>query len=205
MTLPPATLPPGQPDPVWLRRFLLGQRVFLAFVFIASSYTVTVWLAPSLPNQLPFALPTLSLPIAISALFCTFSLILSEARNPRFVVKAGRYVALIPALLTAAILLANINHLPAVPVTYPSESQAVLVAGSGALQAVVAFFALSIVLFLLQFEGVWIKVSADAIVTGLCLLALILISQSLFGTLSVSDVPDDPQYKRLAIQLQHAD
>lgn len=199
MTLPPATLPPGQPDPVWLRRFLLVQRVFLGFVFIASSYTVTVWLAPSLPDQLPFILPTLSLPIAISALFCTFSLILSEARNPRFVVKAGGYVALVPAFLTAAILLANINHLPAVPITFPSDAEAVLVTGSGALQAVVAFYALSTVLFLLQFEGAWIKVSADAIVTGLCLLALILISQSLFGTLGLFGLTRDNLIAPLAL------
>ncbi len=199
MTLPPATLPPGQPDPAWQRRLLLVQRIFLGFVFIATLYTVTVWIEPSVVDQLPVILPTISLPIALSALFCAFSLILTESHNPAFVVRAGRFVALIPAILMAANLLANMKHLPVLTYSFPTNAQGVLVAGSGGLQAVVAFFALSIVLFLLQFQGAWMRVAADSIVVGLGVLVLILISQSLFGTLGLFGLTSDNLIAPLAL------
>lgn len=181
MTLPAATLPPGEPDPIWLRRMLFVQRFCLVVVGLAALEFVGAWLSPEFSAQVPAWLPTLSAPIALSTLLCTLSLVISEGRGTGFTLLLSRLLSLSSALFNATILLANIGHLPALPIGFPANPPATLMVGSGTLQGVIAYLVLSAGMFLLLFRGTWMKLAADVIVGTLCFLAFALISQSLFG------------------------
>lgn len=181
MTLAAATLPPGQPDPTWVRRMLLSQRLFLVLVGIAACESIAAWLIPQLRADLPEWLPTLSGPIALSALLCTLSLLFSEARYSRTLLSISRLLALLPVVLNLTILLANIGHLPAVPIGFPASAPETLMVGSGTLQGILAFFVISVAMLILLFRWTWHGASADVIVGILCFVAFVLIAQSLFG------------------------
>ena len=182
MTLPAATLPPGQPDPIWLRRMLVVQGFCLAVVSMLSIASIASWLIPQFSAELPAWVPTLSGPIAISALLCALSLVLSGIQEARWSQFLGRLLALLPALGNLTILLANIGHLPTLSIGFPAPAPENLMVGSGTLQGVVAFFVLSVGILLMLYSGTWLRITGDIIVGVLCFLAIVLVSQSLFGT-----------------------
>ena len=182
MTLAAATLPPGQPDPIWLRRMLVFQGVSLAVVGILSIESIAAWLIPQFSAELPAWAPLLSGPIAISALLCVVSLAFAAIHDSPLPLFLSRLLALVPALGNLTILLANIGHLPTLSIGFPAASPENLVVGSGTLQAVVAFCVLSVGMLLMLFRGPWLRITGDIIVGTLCFLAIVLVSQSLFGT-----------------------
>ena len=70
MRLPLPSLPPGQPDPIWLQRLLIVQRICLGVVALISVTVLSVWLFPQAGESLHLAITPLSLPMALTAFFC---------------------------------------------------------------------------------------------------------------------------------------
>ncbi len=161
---------------------LVVQRFCLAVVAFVSLESVAAWLSPQFSAQIPAWLPSLAGPMGLSALLCALSLVFSEGEHAGLARVFSHVLALLSTLFNLAILLANIGHLPSLPIGFPASTTATLIVGSGVLQGVVAFLVLSAGMFLLLFRGTWLKLAADIIVGVLCFLAFVLISQSLFGT-----------------------
>jgi diguanylate cyclase (GGDEF)-like protein len=185
MHLPTPSLPPGQPDPAWLRRFFYVQRTCLALVQLISFAALAAWLFPRLNEYLPVAITDMGAPMAVIAMFCAFSLVMSEAGNPLLILSLGRYVAAIPALLATAILAAGLFFPAYVPEIFLSGGRAFSTGGSLSSQSAIAFLFLSIVMILVRTDGAISRRAADVLVSALFLLTLILISQDLFGTLGL--------------------
>lgn len=185
MRLPAPSLPPGQPDPKWLRRFLFVQRACLVLAMLLSSAALSAWLYQQVGEYLPAIVTGMGAPMALIAMFCAFSLILSDNGNPPLIVSLGRYAALIPALLSLAILAQNFFPVSAFPGAFLEGGHAASAAGSLTPQSASAFLFLSIVLILVRSNSAFAIHSADVLVSCLCLFTLILISQDLFGVLGL--------------------
>lgn len=182
MRLPAPSLPPGQPDPTWLRRFLYVQRACLVLAMLIASAALSAWLFHQVDDYLPAFLTGMGAPLALIAVFCAFSLIMSEDGNPRFIVSIGRYSALIPALFATAILVEDFFPFFAFP-------DALLEGGHASAASILspesaaAFLFLSVVMILVRRNSEFAVHTADILVSCLCLLTLILTAQDLFGSL----------------------
>src|SRR5437899_696640 len=110
MRQPPPSLPPGQSDPVLIRRLLYVQRACLALVALITISAFAAWLFPAVNDYLPiFAIHT-SIPMAVTALLCAFSLVLSEPGSSLPLPGPSRYIALLAALIALSILIESVLH-----------------------------------------------------------------------------------------------
>jgi diguanylate cyclase (GGDEF)-like protein len=184
MRLPAPSLPPGQPDPKWLHRFLFVQRACLVLTMLLSSAALSAWLYHQVGEYLPAIVTGMGAPMALIAMSCAFSLILSDDGNPRLIISLGRYAALIPALLALAILVQNFFPISAFPGAFLEGGHAAS-AGSLSPESAAAFLFLSVVMTLVRSNSDFAIHAADILVSCLCLLTLILTAQDLFGALGL--------------------
>jgi diguanylate cyclase (GGDEF)-like protein len=172
MRLPTPTLPPGVPDPKWLRRLLYVQRILLALAGIISITALCAWIFPQMGAHLPGVITHLSVPMALTVMFCVLSLVMSEAGNPPPIVRSSRYVALVAAVIAVAVL---VN-------AFLGGDQADSIAGR---LSAAAFIFLSLVIILVESGAPYLRSPGDSLVSCLCLFTIILISQDLFGALGL--------------------
>lgn len=180
MHLPPPTLPPGRPDPKWLRRQLLVQRVVLALVLLLSLATLSVWQFPPIAGYMPF-LAHSNIAMAFAAMFCALSLIIAEPGNPKWVIAIGQILALLPAAFTTGILVASTLPQMGAPGTAVESLQQAFTTDNLSLLPVSVLLLLSVVMTLVHSERTWLRRASDLLVALLCLLTLILVSQDVFG------------------------
>ncbi len=179
------SLPPGQPDPALLRKLFFVQQGCLALVTIGAIGVFAAWLSPAVAFYLPALATQMSIPIALAALLCAFSLVLSEPGSHLALPRLSRAIAMLAGILAFAVLLENTFHLfPALDTLLDSER-----AGPNnrelALQPPAAFALLAIVMVLVSGSSALIRRIADVAVSFLCLLTLILVSENLFGVLGL--------------------
>ena len=194
MRLPLPSLPPGQPDPIWLDRLLIVQRICLALVALISLTVLSVWFFPQIGESLHLALAPLSALMALTAMLCALSLAMSEQANPALMLRLSRYVATVAALSAATMLLASLaprlaasNSVsgPAVSGIQPEFGRAATTVGNLSPLSAGAFLFLALVIIFARGNSVVARRAADILVACLCLIGLVLLSQDLFGTLGL--------------------
>ncbi len=181
MRLTAPSMPPGQPEPQWLYRMLILQRVCLGLVLFVSVGALAAWLFPEVGDYLPLAVTRIGIPMALTAEFCALSLLMSETGNPIVLVRIARYIALVPVLIAAAILVGYFIPLPLVGDLLREGGQGAFSDGSLSPLSSITFLFLAMVMILVLSEGKFVRRAADIAVFSLCVLALVLVSQDLFG------------------------
>ncbi len=189
MRLPLPSLPPGQPDPIWLQRLLIVQRICLGVVALISVTVLSVWLFPQAGESLHLAITPLSLPMALTAFFCALSLAMSDPANPPLTRRFSRYTGLVAALCAVATLLATLAP-PSVISSPPLSSilglgRAASASGGLSPLSAGALLFLSMVIILVRGDTALVSRVSDVLISCLCLLTLVLLSQDLFGTASL--------------------
>ena len=190
MRLPLPSLPPGQPDPIWLDRLLIVQRICLALVALISLTVLSAWLLPQVGESLHVALTPLSAPIALTAMLCALSLAMSEPGNPALMSRLSRYVASVAALSAIVMLVASLaprlaGSIPAVSSILPGFGRAASAARNLSPLSEGAFLFLALVMIFARGTSVVARRASDILISCLCLIALVLLSQDLFGTLGL--------------------
>jgi diguanylate cyclase (GGDEF)-like protein len=134
---------------------------------------------------MPSFVSQMSIPMALTALLCTFSLVLSEPGSNLALPVLGRLIAIVAGLIALAVLLENTFHrFPGLDALM--ESERINPANPAlALQPLAAFVILSIVMILETGRSALMKRIADVAVSCLSLLALILLAENLFAALGL--------------------
>ncbi|HLY43096.1 MAG TPA: GGDEF domain-containing protein [Terracidiphilus sp.] len=185
MRLLTPSLPPGQPDPALVRGLVVVQRICLGLVFFIPLLAVSAQLFPQVGPYLGPITTNFSFSIAIIAVLCALSLIMSDPGSSWAMRQIGHYFAVLPALGAASILVLRYVSLGGLPGPVQEFARAVSDFGDMSSLSAGAFLYLSVVIFLMRSDSVLARRLADILVSILCLLALALISQDLFGTLSL--------------------
>ena len=143
------------------------------------------WLYPPVALYLPPFVSQMSIPMALTALLCTFSLVLSEPGSHLALPILGRLIAIVAGLIALAVLLENTFHrFPALDALL--ESERINSANRAlALQPPAAFVVLAIVMILVTGSSALMKRIADVAVSCLSLMALILVTENLFAALGL--------------------
>lgn len=191
MRLPLPSLPPGQPDPIWLHRLLIVQRICLALVALISLTFLSPWLLPQVGESLHIVLTPLGAPMALTAMLCALSLAMSEPANPVLMLRLSRYVASVAALCATMMLVASLA--PRLAASSPAALSRILPEFGRAASTVRnlstlsagAFLFLALVMIFARGGSVVARRASDILVSCLCLIALVLLSQDLFGTLGL--------------------
>lgn len=181
MRIPAPTLPPGQPEPQWLRRALFVERVSLGMVLFVSVGSLAAWLFPEVGDSLPLAVTQMNIPMAVAAQFCALSLMMTERGTPLLLRRLSRAVAVAPGVIAAAILVGNLLPFASVKELWRQGGQGALSAGSLSPLSATAFLFLSIVMLLALGESRLMRRVADVFVFCLGVFTLVLLSQDLFG------------------------
>jgi diguanylate cyclase (GGDEF)-like protein len=183
MRQPTPSLPPGQPDPVLIGRVLLIQRVCLALAGFLELTVIAAWLIPELAKHLPIFVTHTSIPISLAALLCTFSLVISEPGNALPLPRLSRAVELLAALIAMCVLIEGVLHLSDHLDTLLDVSRTASSDSSLALQPAAAFVFMGVTMVFVHTGGSLLRHVADAFVSCLALLVLILLTENLFGAL----------------------
>jgi diguanylate cyclase (GGDEF)-like protein len=181
----PPSLPPGQPDPILVRRLIFVQRGWLAAVGLIAIATLAATLFPSLAARLPAAATQMSIPMALTALLCALSLMFSEPGHPQPLLRISRHIALIATLLAIAVLLESALHISPDLDSLLDAGQTASSAGSLPLHPATAFAFMGVVMLFLRTAGPVLRHVVDVMVSCLCLLIMILVSENLFGALGL--------------------
>ena len=184
MKLPIPMLPPGEPDPKWLRRLLIIQWASLALVFLLSVFTLSAWLFPQFAESFRVFAAHSSPVVALIEFFCVLSLATSELANSSLVVSLGRGLALVSTLL-AMMSLALVVQPFTIPSFFRDLGLEPSLDDARSPQSAAAFLFLSVIILLVRNESAhWLKAS-DILVFCLCFSTLVLVSQDLFGKLNL--------------------
>jgi diguanylate cyclase (GGDEF)-like protein len=185
MKLPTPSLPPGEPDPKWLRRLLLVQRSALAVVLLISIAGFSAVAFPAVGVHLRMVPLHLNAPIALTVIFCDLSLWLSEPGNPILLIRISRFFAAVSTILATVILVISSIHLGAVHDSFVASAQAIFTAGTMSPLSAAAFLFLSYIIIVARTDSPTARLVADVLVSCLCLVALILVCQDMFGALGL--------------------
>jgi len=151
---------------------LFIQRAFLALVGFISITALSAWMFPQIGAYLPGIVTRLSVPMALTVIFCALSLVMSEPGNPPAVLRLSRYVALVAAIIAVAVL---VN-------AFLGGDQGDSIAGR---LSAAAFIFLAVVIILVESGAPYLRSPGDSLVSCLCLLTIVMISQDLFGALGL--------------------
>ena len=181
----PPSLPPGQPDPILLHRLLFVQRACLALVSLISILAFVAWLSPQANEYLPAFAKHMSIPMAVTALLCTFSLVLSEPESSLPLPGPSRYVALFAAFIAVSVLLESVFHISPAIDALLDTARITSADRTLPLQPAAAFAYLALVIILVSSSSDYIRSATDAFVSCLCFLTMTLITESLFGVIGL--------------------
>jgi len=179
------SLPPGQPDPALLRKLFYVQQGCLALVTLCAIAVFAAWLSPNVASYLPWISKQMSIPMALTALLCAFSLVLSEPGSHLALPRLSRAIAMFAGILAVACLLENTFHL------FPSLDQVLDSERAGpnnrglALQPPALFAFLSVVMILVSGSSALVKRFADVAVSVLGLLTLMLVTENISSALGL--------------------
>jgi len=185
MTLPTPSLPPGEPDPKWLRRLLLVRRAALALVLLISVAGFSAVAFPAVGAYLHIAPLHLNAPIALTVIFCDLGLWMSEPGNPLLVIRLSRFCAAISTILATVILVISSIHLGAVHDSFVSSAQAIFSAGTMSPLSAAAFLFLSYIIIVARTDTPTARIVSDVLVSILSVFALMLVCQDMFGVLGL--------------------
>jgi diguanylate cyclase (GGDEF)-like protein len=193
------SLPPGEPDPFLVHRLIYVQRTGLAVVSLISAAALMVW--PLIENgTIPrtYALH-ISMPIAATMLLCALSLAFSEPGHLPRIIDFSRQCAIFGAAIALLTLLESILRSSVKFDAYLAQDPPGM--GPPTLLLVPPAWAifLALVIILNQKSGRLIRGAADVIVSCLCLLTLILISERVFGAFGLFGLSTEGQTSPLLL------
>ena len=123
--------------------------------------------------------------MAVTALLCTFSLVLSEPGSSLPLPGPSRYVALLAAFIAVSVLLESVFHIsPAIDAVLDTARTA-SADRTLPLQPSAAFAYLALVIILVSSSSDYIRSATDVFVSCLCFLTMTLIIESLFGVIGL--------------------
>ncbi len=179
------SLPPGQPDPALQRKLFFVQQGCLAVVAIIAIVVCAALLFPSVAYYLPSLVTHMSIPMALTALLCTYSLVLSQPESHFSLPRFSRYVAVFAGLLAVAILIEDAFRLfPGLDALLDKDRTASNFGGLP-LQLPATLSCIAVAMILVSSGGAFVKRVADVFVSGLSLLTLVLITENTFGALGL--------------------
>ena len=180
----PVTLP-SLPDPGLLRMLFQVERVCLVLTALIAGGALCFSLFPSLGQVLPAGWLWMGVPLACTALFCALSLLFSEPARQGRMAGLSRLFAILAGLIATFVLLAHVFHIHAGQGGFLNIFQAASAPG----RPTAAFALLALVLILIQSSTPLISRIADVLVSLLCLVALLLASEYIFGALHLFGSP----------------
>ncbi len=180
MRQPPPSLPPGQPDPILLRKLFFVQRACLALAALITITVFVAWLFPPVNDYLPAFAGHMSIPMALTALLCVFSLVLSEPGNSLPLPLFSRYVALVAALIAVGVLFESALHFSAEIDSLLDTVRTASTDASLPFQPAAVYAFLAVVMILVSSSGAFIRLASDIFVSCLCLFVLILVTENVF-------------------------
>ncbi len=182
------TLPPGQPDSMLLRRLFFVQRGLLALVMLIALSTLAAWVFPDVEAAPIMAFVRLSTPTALTVALCVLSLLMSEPNRSALQVRLSRLLAGIAALLSVALLFERFAQLSILPDSLLNEAHTSAIPSALSPQSAAAFFSIAIVVASVGSKKVIMQYVADLLILFQCLLALVLLTQNMFGALDLFGV-----------------
>ncbi|MGB6975740.1 MAG: GGDEF domain-containing protein [Terracidiphilus sp.] len=188
MRKPSPTFPPGQSDPLLVHRLLLVQRVFLGAVLAVALSAFVAAVYPAFGAYPLLAYARMSPPTSLSAVFCALGLLMSEPDHPGFLILLSRIFAAVAGLLSLALLAERFLQWTILPaaLVHPPYSHAVSNALSP--QAAAGFLSIAVAMVFVGSRNVVVQHVADVLVIFQGLLALTIVSQSIFGALELFGV-----------------
>jgi diguanylate cyclase (GGDEF)-like protein len=174
--------PPGQPDPVLLRKSVAIHNVCLAIVGVVALTECAAWLYPPFAYHLPVSFRLMDMPMALVVLLSAFSLILSLPGSQVSSPVLGLFPACAAGIIAAALLFKD--SLGIVELIDPLRPE-VPIAGPLPSQAPWAFLVLVGVMVLVNSRKAILRHVADVFVCCLCVLTFTLVIESLFGNLGI--------------------
>jgi diguanylate cyclase (GGDEF)-like protein len=171
----------GQPDAALVYRLFFVQQVCLVLVAQFAAIALSIRFFPPLARVLPSALGDISAPLGLAALFCAFSLFLSEPGRSGMVLNLSRLLAILTGLIAVSILLGS--ALPASLHVFAGKAASDHLGAT--LRPATAFAFLAVVSILARATSSVASFIADVTASFLCLMVLILVSEYLFVVLHV--------------------
>jgi diguanylate cyclase (GGDEF)-like protein len=176
-----ASLPPGEPDPALLAKLSVLQQASLGIVTLVTLTVFAGWLFPQFAAFLPTFMTRMSIPMALTVMLCALSLALSENGSHLSVPIAARYIAAQAGVLALLIMLESIyRKFPAVDALLMADRASGNTAGLP-VHSPAAFAFLSLCMMLVSSREVIFRRIADVLAPLMCLVALVLLSENLFG------------------------
>jgi diguanylate cyclase (GGDEF)-like protein len=185
MRKPAPPLPPGQPDPVWLRRALIVERACLVLVFLLSAAAIAAGLVPQIRAYMPAFVTGTSILMAMTPTLYALSLMLTETGRSGTMLGIGRFVGLISVVIPVSVLVSYLFGPVAVPQVPGTMERVTTVIGTMSPRAAGAFLLLSMVMMVVQSGSSQIRAAGDVLIVGLFIFILVLVSQDMFGTLGL--------------------
>jgi diguanylate cyclase (GGDEF)-like protein len=186
MPKPIAALFNHEADPTLLNRLVGVKRAFLTATALVAIVTLALGFIPPFGRLYPESWHIMRTNSAFATLFCALSLYLAEPRRSSRMHVLSQLLALAVTLMTAAVLCEYIFHASLVD-SLLAFDRGVTVRFSGRMSAPTAygFLFLGIAIIPIQERRRLASLTADLLVSWLCLVILVLVSGQVFGAMQM--------------------
>jgi diguanylate cyclase (GGDEF)-like protein len=161
------------------------ERVCLVLASLIAVAALCFSLFPALGQVLPSGWWWMGVPLACTALFCALSLLLSEPARQGRMAGLSKLFAILAGLIATFVLVAHVFQIHAGERRFLSVFQAASTPG----RPTAAFALVALVLILIQSASPLIGRIANVLTSALCLVALLLVSEYIFGVLRLFGSP----------------
>jgi diguanylate cyclase (GGDEF)-like protein len=185
MARPAHPLSSNQPDVHILTVLSVVQRLCLIAIVAVAGTVLCAWLIPPMRVFLPADWALMKANMAVLALLCAWSIVLSQPRSSARTVLAGRALGAVVALLSTATLCQYLFSISLGMDTLLAADAQSSLPGRMAVQTALSFFLLGIVLLNLRVRKRALAYLIDGIVLCLALLMLIFIAGYAYGALGL--------------------
>jgi diguanylate cyclase (GGDEF)-like protein len=177
----------GEPDPAMLIKLAGAKRAFLAATALVAIVTLAFGFIPQLGLLYPDSWHIMRTNSAFATLFCAVSLHLSEPRHSRRMHVLSQLLALVVALMTAAVICEYIFHvsLGVDSLLAFGRGFTVRFAGKMSPPSACGFLFLAIAIIPIQACRRLANLTADLLVSCLCLVTLVLVSGQVFDAMQM--------------------
>lgn len=174
-------------DPTLLNKLVGVKRALLTATALVAIVTLAFGFIPQFGRLYPENWHIMRINSAFASLFCALSLHLSEPRRSRKVQVLSQLLALVVTLLTAAVLYEYIFHLSLGIDSLLAFDHGTTVRFSGRMSPPTAcgLFFLGVAILPIQSRNRFGRLTADLLVSWLCLVTLVLVSGQVFDAMQM--------------------
>jgi diguanylate cyclase (GGDEF)-like protein len=177
----------GEADPAMLIKLAGAKRAFLTATALIAIVTLAFGFIPPLGRLYPDGWHIMRTNSAFATLFCALSLHLSEPRYNRRLHLVSQLLALVVTLMTAAVLYEYLFHASPAVDTLLAFGSGFTVRFSGKMSppSACGFLFLAIAILPIRGRGRLANLTADLLVSSLCLVTLVLVSGQVFDAMQM--------------------